>query len=126
MLPRYIPAMPVGRKAQPFDHPDWFFELKYDGFRALAYVDDCGGTRMISRQGNVYRAFPRLTGAIADELKGREAVLDGEIVCFSGDGKPRFSICFADDTRRTSAPLICCGSTAGTFATTRSSNASAC
>ena len=73
-----------------FDDPEFIFELKYDGFRALAYVDDCGGTRMISRQGNVYKAFPRLTDAIADELKGREAVLDGEIVCFSGDGKPRF------------------------------------
>ena len=62
-----------------FDDPEFIFELKYDGFRALAYVDDCGGTRMISRHGNVYRAFPRLTAAIAEGLKGRDAVLDGEI-----------------------------------------------
>jgi len=73
-----------------FDDPEFIFELKYDGFRALAYVDDCGGTRMISRHGNVYKSFPRLTAAIADGLKGCDAVLDGEIVCFSGDGKPRF------------------------------------
>ena len=74
----------------PFDDPEFIFELKYDGFRALAYVDDCAGARMISRHGNVYKSFPRLTAAIADGLKGCDAVLDGEIVCFSGDGKPRF------------------------------------
>jgi hypothetical protein len=31
--------MPLGRRAEPFDHPDWLFELKYDAFRALASVE---------------------------------------------------------------------------------------
>jgi hypothetical protein len=31
--------MPLIRVADSFDHPDWVFELKHDGFRALAYVE---------------------------------------------------------------------------------------
>jgi hypothetical protein len=30
--------MPLAAMPVPFDHPDWIFELKYDGWRALAYV----------------------------------------------------------------------------------------
>ncbi len=35
-----IRPMPLARRREAFDHPDWIFELKYDGFRALAFVDD--------------------------------------------------------------------------------------
>jgi ATP-dependent DNA ligase len=28
--------MPLARKPAPFDHPEWVFELKYDGFRSFA------------------------------------------------------------------------------------------
>jgi len=37
-MPFYQP-MPLGRKAEPFDHSEWIFELKHDGFRALAVVE---------------------------------------------------------------------------------------
>ena len=30
--------MPLAQLRAPFDHPDWLFEVKYDGFRALAYL----------------------------------------------------------------------------------------
>lgn len=44
--------MPLVRIPEPFDHPDWLFELKHDGFRALAYVEghQC---RLVSRNGYV-------------------------------------------------------------------------
>jgi len=29
--------MPLTRLREPFDHPDWIFEIKHDGFRGLAY-----------------------------------------------------------------------------------------
>jgi bifunctional non-homologous end joining protein LigD len=35
----FIQPMPLGRKPEPFDYPGWIYELKYDGFRALAVVD---------------------------------------------------------------------------------------
>jgi|SRR6185295_2932477 len=38
MLPIFQP-LPVVRRPRPFNGSDWLFELKYDGFRALAYVD---------------------------------------------------------------------------------------
>src|SRR5205823_5412761 len=81
--------MPLARLHAPFDHPDWMFELKYDGFRALAYVDR-GHVRLISRRENVYKSFPGLCDALAVELDSRSAVLDGEIVYLDDDGRPKF------------------------------------
>jgi bifunctional non-homologous end joining protein LigD len=43
--------MPLARLPEPFDHTDWIYELKYDGFRALAYIED-GRARLMSRNGN--------------------------------------------------------------------------
>jgi hypothetical protein len=44
------------RMREPFDHPDWVFELKHDSFRAIA---DISNTRcqLVSRQDNVYQHF---------------------------------------------------------------------
>jgi bifunctional non-homologous end joining protein LigD len=39
--------MPLSRKPAPFDHPEWVFELKYDGFRSLAVIQN-GRTELIS------------------------------------------------------------------------------
>lgn len=81
--------MPLARLAAPFDHRDWVFELKLDGFRALAYIED-GGARLVSRNGNAFKSFPELTAAIGPALGCRNAVLDGEIVYLGRDGKPQF------------------------------------
>jgi len=35
----FCTPMPLGRKAEPFNDPEWIFELKYDGFRALEVVE---------------------------------------------------------------------------------------
>jgi ATP-dependent DNA ligase len=37
-LPRVHPIIPISRK-EPFHDPDWLFDLKYDGFRALLYLE---------------------------------------------------------------------------------------
>lgn len=69
--------MSLARLPVPFDHPDWLFELKYDGFRALAYVDD-SKVQLVSRKGNIYKSFTHFRKALAQTLP--PAVLDGEIV----------------------------------------------
>jgi ATP-dependent DNA ligase len=46
--------MPLGRGRDAFDDPDWIFELKFDGFRSLAFVTG-GGTKLVSRRGLTYR-----------------------------------------------------------------------
>lgn len=81
--------MPLARLHAPFDHPDWLFELKYDGFRALAYLTRRGRCELISRKGNTYKSFGRLCDGIANAL-ACEAVLDGEIVHLDAVGKPQF------------------------------------
>src|SRR5690348_1986317 len=87
-LPAFWPA-PLQRVPAPFCHPDWLFEIKWDGFRALAYVRD-GQCRLLSRNRNEFKSFPALSLMLPLEFHGTSAVLDGEIVCLDGDGKPNF------------------------------------
>jgi bifunctional non-homologous end joining protein LigD len=81
--------MPLGQRPEPFDHPEWFFELKYDGFRALAYVNG-GGTKLVSRRNLVYKRFDDLASNLSLEVNADEAVLDGEIVKLDESGRPIF------------------------------------
>jgi bifunctional non-homologous end joining protein LigD len=64
---------------QPFDHRDFLFELKHDGFRALAHIWD-GKCELVSRKRNSYKRFQALRDNLA-MVKVKNAVLDGEIVC---------------------------------------------
>jgi bifunctional non-homologous end joining protein LigD len=87
-LPVFQP-LPLSRARAPFSDPDWIFEIKWDGFRALLY-SDIGGVRLVSRNGNSFKSFPDLCSGLARDLRGRRCVLDGEIVCLDPDGKPQF------------------------------------
>ena len=88
MLPSFEP-MRLAHLRQPFDHKDWVFELKYDGFRALAYIEN-GSARVVSRRYNAYKTFNMLCSQIVQCLRVENAILDGEIVCLGKDGRPRF------------------------------------
>jgi hypothetical protein len=48
--------MPLGRVRDPFSHSEWLYEIKWDGFRGLAYVHK-GECRLISRNGNQFKSF---------------------------------------------------------------------
>jgi bifunctional non-homologous end joining protein LigD len=74
---------------QPFDHPDFLFELKHDGFRALAYIND-GHCELVSRRRNSYKSFQDLRDNLA-KLKAKNAVIDGEIVCLDAEGRSIFN-----------------------------------
>jgi bifunctional non-homologous end joining protein LigD len=95
VIPPFKPMSPVRAQA-PFDHPDWVFELKYDGFRGIAFVNG-GGTKLVSRRGLEYRRFEDLRSEISLELNADDAVLDGEIVTLDSEGRPIF---IADLMRR--------------------------
>ena len=64
-------------------------EIKFDGFRALAYVEG-GKCRLVSRRGNDYKSFHELCKSIADRLNGHTAVLDGGICCLDQFGRSQF------------------------------------
>lgn len=74
---------------EPFDHANWLFELKHDGFRAIAFIED-GHCRLISRNGCRFGDFSDLEDSIGQSLKGHTAALDGEIVCLDGNGRSVF------------------------------------
>jgi bifunctional non-homologous end joining protein LigD len=81
--------MPLRRMREPFDHADWLYELKYDGFRALAFVGR-KGVELVSRNGNPFRQFAGLDDIVRDAVLPTTAVLDGEIVCLDDTGRPQF------------------------------------
>ncbi len=57
-LPKLSP-MDLIQVSAPFDDADFLYEVKFDGFRALAYVDD-GHCGPVSRKGHAYRRFADL------------------------------------------------------------------
>ncbi len=76
-------------RGDPFDHPDWLFEPKYDGFRGLLYVTRAG-CLIRSRKGKHLTRFDELCHAVRDELPVREAILDGEVVALDEHGRQNF------------------------------------
>jgi len=72
-----------------FDRPDWMWEPKLDGYRALAFVSE-KGVKLKSRRGLELAAFPRLEQELAKQAVST-MVLDGELVAFDEAGKPSFN-----------------------------------
>ena len=73
-----------------FDDPAWLFEVKHDGFRALAFIEN-GRCRLVSRNGQRFGEFRELEASVAQALRGRTAILDGEIVCLDAKGRSVFA-----------------------------------
>lgn len=69
---------------------DWLYELKYDGYRILAFVEG-SGARLLTRNGNDYTGrFRDIARALSDLAAGRAMVLDGEMVVADASGKTDF------------------------------------
>ena len=48
-LPQFVAPMQASSVKEPFDSPDWIFETKLDGYRAIAVIDATGKARLWSR-----------------------------------------------------------------------------
>jgi len=69
---------------------DWLYEMKYDGYRILAYLEG-NDARLLSRNGNEYiRRFPNIADSLLDLAAGRAMVLDGEVAIIDESGKTDF------------------------------------
>ncbi len=69
---------------------DWLFELKYDGYRILAYIE-ANIARLITRNGNDYtQRFHAVAASLTDWAAGRAMILDGEMVITDAQGKTDF------------------------------------
>ncbi|MGB9235325.1 MAG: non-homologous end-joining DNA ligase [Terriglobales bacterium] len=90
-MPTAVHPMLATSIDKPFDNPDWLFEIKWDGYRAVAFIDG-GRVRLVSRNQNDLSAqFPELA-ALPQFVKARRAILDGEIVALDDHGRPSFSL----------------------------------
>jgi bifunctional non-homologous end joining protein LigD len=78
------------RIPEPFDHPDFIFEPKIDGFRALAYIRG-HRCQLVSRNDSVFKSWPQLAEEIAHAVRATDAILDGEICCLDPDGRSNFN-----------------------------------
>jgi bifunctional non-homologous end joining protein LigD len=75
---------------EPFGRAGWLFEVKWDGYRAIAEIAD-GTVRLYSRN---LLSFADKFKTVTDELRGfgHDAVLDGEIVVLDAEGKSHFQL----------------------------------
>lgn len=96
-MPHRVEPMLASSVNKPFNHPDWLFEVKWDGYRAIAETGKKGALLYSRNQLPLAGRFPPVAKALK-ELSG-EAVLDGEIVAVDKDGVPRFQL--LQDYRRT-------------------------
>jgi hypothetical protein len=65
--------MPLGQQSKPFDDPDWLYEIKHDGFRALALIDR-GHCWFVSRRKHKFHGFRELAAALVREVNAEMAV----------------------------------------------------
>jgi bifunctional non-homologous end joining protein LigD len=89
-MPSTLAPMQAETGEAPFNHADWMWEPKLDGYRVLAFID-AQGVKLRSRRGlDLTGVFPALVAEL-----GRQSVdgmiLDGEIVAFDASGKPSFA-----------------------------------
>src|ERR1700730_1359184 len=91
-FPAFVPPIMAESAKAPFDSPDWIFEIKLDGYRAITVFDAAGNPRLWSRNGLPLEAkFPAIAKAVS-KLKLRSTILDGEIVAVDENGIPRFQL----------------------------------
>jgi len=95
MKARLVAAPPVG---------DWSYEIKFDGFRALA-LKSAAGTRLLSRnEKDLAEKFPEIADAVA-ALDVEDAIIDGEIVALDEQGRSSFQLLQAYELGDARPPL---------------------
>jgi bifunctional non-homologous end joining protein LigD len=90
-MPTAIHPMLAESVDEPFDGPDWLFEIKWDGYRAVAFVEN-GKARLVSRnQNDLTPRYPELKD-LPQFVKAKTAILDGEVVALDEKGRASFSL----------------------------------
>ena len=69
---------------------DWLYEVKWDGYRALCFIEG-RKVRMVSRRGTkLDKQFAAVASALTQSLKADTAIIDGEVVALDENGNPSF------------------------------------
>jgi len=90
-MPTAVHPMLATSVETPFDDPEWLFEIKWDGYRAVSFLQE-GKVRLVSRnQNDLTGEFPELH-ELSKLIKAKNAVLDGEVVALDEQGRASFSL----------------------------------
>jgi bifunctional non-homologous end joining protein LigD len=90
-MPTSIYPMLATAVEKPFDGDDWLFEIKWDGYRAVSFIEN-GTVRLVSRnQNELTHRYPELKD-LPRFVKAKNAILDGEVVAIDEQGRPSFSL----------------------------------
>jgi bifunctional non-homologous end joining protein LigD len=90
-MPTTIHPMLATAVDEAFDGDDWLFEIKWDGYRAVAFIAD-GKARLVSRnQNDLTPRYPELKD-LPKFVKAKTAILDGEVVALDEQGRASFSL----------------------------------
>ncbi len=88
-MPSRVEPMLATLADHPFSDPNWLFEIKWDGVRALARIEN-GALALRSRTGvDIAKRYPELA-SLPNALAARKALLDGEIVALDAQGRSNF------------------------------------
>jgi len=88
-MPREVSVTLAKIADKVFSDPNWLFEIKWDGIRTVAFVEN-GGVRLFSRsKRDVTAEFPEFQD-LAKHLRASTAILDGEIVTLDENGRSDF------------------------------------
>jgi len=95
-LPEALSPMLASPGGEPFTHPDWLFEVKWDGVRALAFIRGAGRRREVCLQGRnlnpLTSRYPEVVQAFSRLPLPSGLILDGEIVALDAQGRPSFQL----------------------------------
>jgi bifunctional non-homologous end joining protein LigD len=90
-MPTSIQPMLASIIEKPFDDPNWLFEVKWDGYRAVAFIES-GSVRLVSRnQNDLTPRYPELR-KLTKFVDAKSAILDGEVVVLDEQGRSSFSL----------------------------------
>jgi bifunctional non-homologous end joining protein LigD len=115
--PKAVPAHAIKFNAPKFIEPmkarltttppegEWIYEIKLDGFRALAFKQD-GRVRLLSRnEKDLGAKFPEVAEAVGG-IRANRAILDGEIVALDPKGRSSFQLLQAYDLGEERPPIF--------------------
>lgn len=91
MLTFPIAPMKAVSGTLPSDDAGWAYELKWDGYRTIAFIKDGRARLQSTTFRDVSARYPELE-TLAEGLRGKRAIVDGEVVVLNEDGVPRFEL----------------------------------
>src|SRR6266478_2210311 len=88
-MPARVEPMLATLADRPFSDPNWLFEIKWDGVRALARIENRDFALRSRNSIDITKRYPELA-SLPDALAARQAILDGEIVALDSHGHSSF------------------------------------